>query len=226
MIPADQTLVYILIFILAAIVLVGIALAVSYATLFAKYKGIKEEMLRRQEKEAENFQKSFEEAKRQSLLILQEAQTSAKEIVSKGQIITNNTNTDLLKLVNDNLRMQKSSYDQALSIISENVKKSFDEMPDDVKKQVEQEVQKLIQVVQQDLIQLKDSIQTSLKEPFTIAQIEAEQYKKDRMKVYDEKLFELLSHISKEVLRKELTLSEHEKLVIKALEDLQQGGEK
>jgi F0F1-type ATP synthase membrane subunit b/b' len=213
----DSTLIYILIFVLAAISLVGIALAVSYSSLFIKYRKAREELVERQKKEAEFFQKTFEDARNQSLLILNQAQSSAKDIVGKAQTITNTNSQDLLKLINENLNMQKSSYDQAFSIISENITKTFNAMPTDVKKQIELEVSKLAHTLELEMSTLKESLQEALKKPFEEAQKEAEVYKKERIKQFEERLFELLSSISKEVLRKELTREEHEKLVLDAL---------
>lgn len=210
---SDPTLIYILIFVLAAIALVGIALAISYSSLFLKYKNLKEEMLKQQEKEGEK-----------SLLILDQAQATAKEIISKAHTITNNNSSDLLKLVNENLKMQKTSYDQAFSIISQNVTKNFEQLPVDVKKEIEIEIQKLVTLIQQDMEAVKTSVFASLQKPFELAQKEAEAYKKERIKAFEEKLFSILSDVSKEVLRKELTVSEHEKLVVTALEELKERG--
>jgi F0F1-type ATP synthase membrane subunit b/b' len=217
--PADPILIYILIFVLAALGLVGIALAVSYSSLFIKYRKLREELIDRQKKEADSFQKTFEEARKQSLLILDQAQNSAKEIIGKAQTISNGNNADLFKLVNENLRMQKSSYDQAFQIISENITKTFNSMPADVKKQVEIEVAKLVSVIEGDMASLKVSLQDALKKPFEEAQKEADAYKKERMNQFEKRLFDLLVLISREVLQKELTHEEHEKLVLKALEE-------
>ena len=76
----DTTLIYILIFVLAAISLVGIALAVSYSSLFIKYRKLREELVERQKREADSFQKTFEDSRKQSLLILDQAQNAAREI--------------------------------------------------------------------------------------------------------------------------------------------------
>jgi len=215
----DTTLIYILIFVLAAISLVGIALAVSYSSLFIKYRKLREELVERQKREADSFQKTFEDSRKQSLLILDQAQNAAREIVSKAQNITNGNNADLLKLVNENLKMQKASYDQAFLIISENITKTFNSMPTDVKKQVEVEVAKLVSVIEADMSTLQTALQASLKQPFEEAQREADTYKKERIKQFEGNLFSILSDISREVLRKELTSEEHEKLVLKALEE-------
>ena len=215
----DTTLIYILIFVLAAIALVGIALAVSYSSLFIKYRKLREELVERQKREADSFQKTFEDSRKQSLLILDQAQNAAREIVSKAQNITNGNNADLLKLVNENLKMQKASYDQALLSISENITKTFNSMPTDVKKQVEVEVAKLVSVIEADMSTLQTALQASLKQPFEEAQREADTYKKERIKQFEGSLFSILSDISREVLRKELTSEEHEKLVLKALEE-------
>lgn len=215
----DTTLIYILIFVLAAIALVGIALAVSYSSLFIKYRKLREELVERQKREADSFQKTFEDSRKQSLLILDQAQNAAREIVSKAGNITNGNNADLLKLVNENLKMQKASYDQAFLIISENITKTFNSMPTDVKKQVEVEVAKLVSVIEADMSTLQTALQASLKQPFEEAQREADTYKKERIKQFEGNLFSILSDISREVLRKELTSEEHEKMVLKALEE-------
>jgi len=215
----DTTLIYILIFVLAAIALVGIALAVSYSSLFIKYRKLREELVERQKREADSFQKTFEDSRKQSLLILDQAQNAAREIVSRAGNITNGNNADLLKLVNENLKMQKASYDQAFLSISENITKTFNSMPTDVKKQVEVEVAKLVSVIEADMSTLQTALQASLKQPFEEAQREADTYKKERIKQFEGSLFSILSDISREVLRKELTSEEHEKLVLKALEE-------
>jgi len=215
----DTTLIYILIFVLAAISLVGIALAVSYSSLFIKYRKLREELVERQKREADSFQKTFEDSRKQSLLILDQAQNAAREIVSKAGNITNGNNADLLKLVNENLKMQKASYDQAFLIISENITKTFNSMPTDVKKQVEVEVAKLVSVIEADMSTLQTALQASLKQPFEEAQREVDTYKKERIKQFEGNLFSILSDISREVLRKELTSEEHEKMVLKALEE-------
>jgi F0F1-type ATP synthase membrane subunit b/b' len=224
MVTADTTLIYILIFILSAISLVGIALAVSYSSLFIKYRKAREELVERQRREAESYQKTFDEARAQSLLILSQAQTSAKEIIGKAQTITNGNNQDLLKLVNENLQMQRSSYDQAFSIISENISKTFSMMPADVKKQVELEVSKLAHTIESEMSTLKTSLQEALKKPFEEAQKEAEVYKKQRAKEFEERLFDVLLSISKQVLRKELTRQEHEKIVLDAFDSKKSEG--
>ena len=67
-------------------------------------------------------------------------------------------------------------------------------MPADVKKQVELEVSKLVLVIQSDMSGLKDSLQQALKQPFESAEKEADEYKKERIKQFENNIFILLAY--------------------------------
>lgn len=215
---ADQTAFYLVVFLLAAIAIVAIALGVSYWLLFLKYKNLKEESIQKEKNQLTDLQKIVEETKRQSVLILDQAEESAKATVSKAREVNAQNELNLSSLVSENLQMQKSSYDQALSQISHNIEKTFSGLPEEVQAQIKSEIAVLVTSLQSQIKTLQDSVNSSLGKVYEEAVTDAQKYKAERIKVFEDSLFETLQRISQEVLRKELRIEEHEKLVLKALE--------
>lgn len=221
---SDPAIVYILILVVASIALLAIALGVAYWFLFIKYKQIKEEVLLRQKNEALLYQKTIDSAKKQSLQILDAAQSAAHSFVSQARNISTANTQEIAKLLESNLQEQRTSYQSVLSESLRSTQQSLHALPDDVRKQVISEVQKITQELTSEMKTIHDSVREVLKEPYQKAEIEAKQYKEVKMKEFNDKLFSLLQSISKEVLRKELTIEQHEKLVVKSIEQFKNEG--
>ncbi len=220
----DQTALYVLVFLVAAISLVAIGISVAYFLLFQKYKAYREESLARHKDEADQFSKALESAKSQALLILDQAQTAAKEIVARADAINKENTNNLSTLVESNLQRHQASYDAALGAISTNITKTFTGLPQTVNTQVSAEVSKLISNLDSEMKALTTQVRTGLHEPYEKALKDAEDYKKVRIQAFENQLFTLLNIISKEVLRRELTIEQHEKLVTKALQQAKEEG--
>lgn len=221
---ADLTTFYILIFIILGVFLVALSLTFFYFNLFIKYKNLKEEVFDAKKKDIDQFKRKMDEVKKQSLVILDEAQLAAEEIISRSQKVNEANNAELQKLVAENLKMQKFAYDEVFSTISGTIKKTFENLPSEVKKEIDAEISKLTSLVEADVKTFRLSMGSALKEPFEKAQVEAVEYKDARIKAFEERLFEFLSQLSKDVLRKELSVAEHESFIFQSLDQLKKEG--
>lgn len=214
----DITAFYIVVFLLAAFGIGIIAIGISYWLLFLKYKALREEAIQKEKNQLTDLQKIVEDAKQQSLLVLHQAEETAKQTVAKASEFNHQNQVNLETLVSENLQMHKSSYDQALSQISQNIQKTFAGLPAEVQRQLSAEMQKLIASLESQIKTLQESVNSSLGKVYEEAFADAQKYKNERIKAFEDSLFETLQRVSREVLRKELTIEEHEKLVLKALE--------
>jgi flagellar biosynthesis/type III secretory pathway protein FliH len=183
--PADTTTFYVLLFVICAITLITIALTVAYWLLFSKYTTLRDEIFKRQKDEALAFQKRLSESKKQSIEIFENALSKSHEIVSKAEEINKNNQTSFSHLVNETLNAQKDSYDNALAKISENTQKTIQSLPENITKEVLDESQNFFQ-------ELQSLLKKSLQEPYEKALMEAERYKTQRIKAFEENLFENL----------------------------------
>lgn len=114
---------------------------------------------------------------------------------------------------------------EAQSKIAEESKNKIEELNRAAEKELAgiQEVNlKASEVLSKDLAQkfakVYQSVQDSLGKKVVETEKEIENYKKERLKEIDQKIYQMLGEVAKKTIGKAIDLSEHEKLVMEALE--------
>lgn len=220
----DPTLLYVVLFALSGIVLLTIALGVSVWLLFNKYKVLREKVLDDVRQDAKEYSKIIDEAKNQSLTILQTAQSASKEILSTTKSVDDSFVNELKTHIHDVLLKDQQTYQTAIESASTSLQESLKTLPSDITKVMASEVQKAGESLQKDIVGISSELKGKLETSFGEAENQIEIYKKTQMAEFDKNIFKVLQKVSQEVLRKELTIEEHEELIVKALERAKEEG--
>jgi F0F1-type ATP synthase membrane subunit b/b' len=76
----------------------------------------------------------------------------------------------------------------------------------------------LINEVAQEFIKIYQTAKETLNQKMAQTEQDIENYKRERLKELDKKIYQTIGEIAKEIIGKTIDLSTHEKLVIRALE--------
>ncbi|OGM19311.1 hypothetical protein A2955_05045 [Candidatus Woesebacteria bacterium RIFCSPLOWO2_01_FULL_37_19] len=214
----DQTVIYILLLILASFGVLSIALTMAYLRLVQRFISLKEKKDRESGADLiANAQKSAEE-------IIKNANLKASEIITSAEIFPQQESKLLQQKIAEAAQIYLNKYQEGLTLAQQESAKNLSGISEDIKNAVVGEIAKFSRTIQQETLTSKEKIAQAIKEAYQKAEGDVNDYKEIRFKQVDEKIFILLSEISRKVLSKEISLEEHEKLVIKALEEAKSEG--
>ncbi len=210
----DQVIIYIFIFVFASLVLFFVALVIAYVKLINRYLDLKQG-----KDKGLDPQELIAKANLRSQKILQNASLKAQEIIAESERFLEREDSNLsLKLDKIN-EIYVKRYSEALQIIQEETLKILQNIPNDLKVFLISAVDDFRATLTKDAVKAQDQITKSLQESLVAAQHELEKYKEARKRQVDEEILNLVVEVTKRVLGKEISLDEHEKLVLKSLEE-------
>ena len=132
---------------------------------------------------------------------------SLEEIISKNSLMIESTSNNLIKYYQDTITTLTLNYNQnsekLMQILNEELRKKIDELSN------------------QNLKELSDSknvVSTEVKKEIAIMQTQVEKYTKEKYKLIDEKVYEIISETAKNTVGKVINIVDHQQLVMTALE--------
>jgi F0F1-type ATP synthase membrane subunit b/b' len=210
----DQSLIYILILIIAVLVMLCIGLVILYI----KELSSKKDYVTGDD-QSQTDSKVFEKAESKSQKILEEAYTKAREIVSDADNYLKKEESELAKAVDRAQEVYTHSYNEAIKSTEIKAEQMIQSIPQDIKVT-------LISVIDSFRVSLTDEIKRAqgdankvITEAYKQAMEGVEKYKEERLKEVDDSILDIVKDVTEKVLGKTLSLEEHEKLVHKALEE-------
>ncbi|OGM10670.1 hypothetical protein A2159_02430 [Candidatus Woesebacteria bacterium RBG_13_34_9] len=210
----EPTIFYLIILVTVSVLLLCVGITISYLRLIAKYNDLKEG----KDKKIDP-QTLINQAQAQSGKIIEEANLKSKEIISSAENFITTYNSNL----NEELAKATQSYtlkyqDMLAQTQGESIK-LLQNIPEDIKKVFIQEIASIRSAIQVEVGKAQTDARNLVVDAYRKAEAEAQNYKKQRMKQVDDAVVMILKDVARKVLSKEISKEEHEKLVIKALEE-------
>ncbi len=186
----------------------------------------------------EAFQKNanlLEEARTKAVKIIDDANSKALDIISKVTLLTNITSESFKKELSQASSAQikefekKTSdftvlYSQILQDLKTKNIEVFQNVSKDIEANTMEEIKNFKESMQKLTTLSQKEVRGKIDTDYETSKKEIEDYKKEELRKIDSGIYELLEKISKLVLGKALSLSEHEDLIEKSLEKAKKEG--
>ena len=171
----------------------------------------------------------LENARKKSAGIIEEATQKAQEIINQSQSLNNDSRKMLDEALESMIKYQISFFEKASQDFLEEYKKELNslrnrtvEIASSASKDIEadtlKEVDDYEKILQKETIDSQKIVEGKIEEDYSRIQKEVSQYKDQMLKKIDEEIYGILETVSKEAIGKSISLTQHEELIIDALE--------
>ncbi len=210
----DQSLIYIVVLLFTVLTLFLVGVLYAYLRLVRNYIDIKEGKDKYPDPKALLLR-----AHAKSQRIIEDAIEKASQIISSSETLKTNNLDDIQKQIEKAQIDDLKVYQDSVSRIHDESMKVLQNVPEYIKALLSKE----ILVVKDDLLsEIKiahESAKALVLQAYQKADSEVAVYKKVRMDALDKTVVSIVQQISRKVLNKEIEAYEHEKLIMKALEE-------
>ncbi len=169
-------------------------------------------------------------AYKQAREALQDAQVKAEELITDATLFTDNFQKSLETNVSDLFASYKIELDKLSRDILNSYKKSLDDgkttilasyssISEDIKRQTLDEIQTIAKDTRQNMLDTQGILRNEMEGDLKDIRTRLKAYEELRMRKVDERIFDILTVVSKEALGRIMTISDHQDLVLKTLED-------
>lgn len=210
----DPAIFYILILLISSFALLSLILVILYVRLVSKLAGLKEE-----QKLDPRF-RLLDEAEVSAKKMIQKALVRSSEIINSADLFNKENLTYFQKKIDLVSQNYGSKYNEILQKIEEEIYKELSSVSTNINKEVKIEIDTFRAAIQKELLIFQKSMSQAVKDSYQKAEVEIENYRDIRMKQVDESILEVVEEVSRKVLTKEISETEHEKLVLRALEEV------
>ena len=171
-----------------------------------------------------------QDAYKQARELLQDAQTKAEELINETTLFTDSFKKSIETNVTDLFASYKTEISKLSNDILNNYKKSledkksttltsFTSVSEDIKKQTLDEIRNISKDTRQSMLDAQGVLRNEMEGDLKDIRTRLKAYEELRMRKMDERIFEILTMVSKEALGRIMTISDHQDLVLKTLED-------
>lgn len=220
----ENTVVFALVICLITISTVLVILAVSYLNMLKKYNRVLQEKgyLKLQEHKKET-------------VILEEAMQKATKIIADGRFVHNNLKNEFqeqLKTVSLNKVKEFENtvsdflkvYKQELAGLKLDTFKIVNNMTKDIEADTTLELKDFKEILRRETFASQKIVEGKIEEDYKRVEKEIEDYKKERLQKVEDHVYDIIQNVSKLILGKTLSIEEHERLILEALNKAKQEG--
>ncbi|MEK7186099.1 MAG: hypothetical protein AAB675_01935 [Patescibacteria group bacterium] len=211
------------------------AMAISYTRVLKKLISHQEKYDDLLDKINEKELDLLEEARRKSTAIVEEATLKAQRIITEGDTLNINTKNLLEKSLNALIREQTAifektsqnfleSYKNELSIVQNRTIEIARNVSKDIEEDTISEVKDFDNILAKETIQGQKIVGEKIEEEFSHAKKQVEEYRTEMLEKVNKNIYELLEKISKTAIGKSLAMSDHQALILDALEKAKKDG--
>jgi hypothetical protein len=198
---------------MVAVLLLALAVVIMYIRVTRKYVNLRtagvgdkdETIIGNATKIAD---KILEDAKAKSKLMLDASQHLSGKYTEYFDETIKNANKDYLNRFNEVLLNSQTKLLQGINDLSGSVAGV-----------INQDIVVVREAIISQLTKMQAEIQTEVAKTYESLELNLTSYKKARMAQIDQAIFDIIEEVSRKVLEKEISAEEHEKLVMKALEE-------
>ncbi|OGM18151.1 hypothetical protein A2685_01180 [Candidatus Woesebacteria bacterium RIFCSPHIGHO2_01_FULL_37_10] len=212
----ESSLFYITVVVVVALILLLIAMVLLYIRLVEKFTRFEKD---KKDQPAPLVGEEMQKAVLQAQNIINDAGAKAAEIIRHTQVFTQ-TQTSALATESQKLSQEfLNSFNEMTKNVSATTRKILETVPEGIKGALTSEVSSIKNALLQELTKARDDARQTIESAYQQASQEVNNYKNVRLNQVDENIIDILQEVSKEVLGREINQEEHEKLVLRALEE-------
>lgn len=172
----------------------------------------------------------IDSAREESLRLVAEASTKAKEILAKAEDLSEDSRSELEAAIEDLAKRQEDLMEKTAGELSQSYKDALEEQRDiglhgissaakKIEKSVLDEVSQFEDVVHKETVESEKLLETKLTKEYDKIKSEVDKYKQEEMTKIDNSIFDILKDVTTNVLGRALSMEEHRDLVLGSLEE-------
>lgn len=201
----------------SALLIVGVG--VLYIRTIRKYLTEKEKRIKMEDNLDAKVAERIKEARKKSEEIIEKAVQEAEEITQSATNFTQKTKGFLEKDVDSTSKEYLHYYQEILNEVGKEAVERMDNVSEDIKGDLKIKVEDFTKSLYEKIVETHSVASKALQDTYKKAELEVEDYKNKRIQDIENSLLHLVERIVKKVLEREISLEEHEKLVIKSFEE-------
>lgn len=214
-----QTTTYLILLLLSASTLLLVALFIAYIRLLARQEKMRREFAKKEEDYLNDLTRLRGGIEKQSLEILKESQETAKKLIQKAQIVTKDYETKTNELLNKSISIVDQRFQESLLSVENKLTETMDSIPVLFEKNLTQESKEMKIRLIEEVSKAREDSEHAFAKAYEDVTLDLDKYKKGRIADFEKRFAQILQIIARNVLKKEIDPTEHEKLVIKALDE-------
>lgn len=171
----------------------------------------------------------MEDARNKSAEIIEESTKKAQQILNESQVISADSKKTLDSALETIIKHQVGYFEKATADFLneykkelENLKSSAIKITQSASKNIEldtvKEINNFDEILAKETYDGQKIVEGKIEEEFSKAQKQVQDYKTEMLKKTQEDIYKILERISRDAIGKSLNLSDHEQLIIEALE--------
>ena len=210
----DSLFLYTTILVITSLTLLLVGVIVLYLRLVRKYISIRDA-----EGKDLDPQAILLNAQNKSQTILEDAHRKASEMVGRAEKFLSAQEGKVAQELEKASKSYANYFQDSLRSVEEEAKKSLNNVPEEIKKVYATEIVNIRTTLEAQFVKAREDSRQIVLEAYKKAEAEVEKYKKQRLNQIDESIIIILQEVARRVLSREINQEEHEKLVMKALEE-------
>jgi len=205
-----------------AVLLLGL---VTFFVVVSYYKALKEQ--RRLERELEiarssgtaEANKIIAEAQSNATAIIRNAHLKAQEIIQSGDIFSKEYKQNFQASLMQILELEKKQYQQIAANVESESGKVLSEMSTGLKTQVSSEMKEFHNAMTSETAKVQDALSKGVQGAYREVQKQVEGYRNQMIMEVNSKIWKVVSDATKKSIGEALSREQHEKIIVKALEE-------
>lgn len=210
----ETTLLYIGILIIASLTTLLVGVIVSYLILVSKYIKLKEDKYQNL-----GFTKLFDKTLDKLESISNTTRLKTEEIIKDSENKFSNITRSLEEDIRKTMQFYSENYRKALENSLNEAIRQLQNIPEVVNSSLNAKLTKVSQEVDSGVSEFLMQLRSEVSKAYKKIEDEVDDYKIQRLKQVDETIITILQEIARKVLSREINQEEHEKLVMRALEE-------
>lgn len=205
------------IFLLLAIMIV--VLMVGTYKLFSKYELMSQHLVQMEAEKQENVMAIEAKAEEEAQEILKDARIKSQRLVEDAQMFSTTGSKKLQDALDFMLQDQTRAFTDEMKNARAETEKRLLSVADEVNQMAATELKVFANTLQEQTKKTQAEAAANIQQVFASMGEEVEKYKKARLAMVDQVVRDMVLKVAREVMGETLTMSDHETLVIKALEE-------
>lgn len=222
------TIVMVNVFLLVAFAVIGSAFLIRMRTSSGE--------LERQKREAhEKAELLLENARKESLRIVEDANKKAGELLQQTQAVKNTFESEVTSHLKDFSEKEKEriaaasremtdAYRQMLELTKQQYGSAMANTAKEMASEAQKSVQTFGEFLKEQTVRYEGSLHQQIQAGFMSTQKEISDYKRESLRKVEDAIYRILNLVSKSILGKALSLEDQQDLVVRALDEAKKQG--
>ena len=207
------------IIIVVSFVLLLLGVVVTYFWIIKRYLALVQEQTQAKLDKMKESQQIIEQAHTEANKLIDQGSRKAQEIIGQAQMFQTNQSNAIAQALQKASQDYLTEYQKLLKMSGEEVNKMIQNVSPDIKSQLAHEMDSLRDVFSKQLTESQKELKEQVLGLYKTAEEEVRNYKVERMAQVEKTILEIIEEVTMNVVGKQITSDEHEKLVMKALEE-------